>query len=183
MRRPTVTPLVYRRLAVAALVANVVIVVTGGLVRLTGSGLGCSGWPECEPGELAPGWSFHPWVEFGNRLVTDVVVMVTMATLVGALLRRPRRRDLTLLSWGLVAGVLAQVVLGGVVVLTDLTPPLVMAHFLVSMALVADATVLVERAGDETRALTTAVRPEVRLLSKIVMALGGVVLVLGTLVT
>jgi cytochrome c oxidase assembly protein subunit 15 len=134
-----------------ALVFLVVIVVTGAAVRLTGSGLGCTDWPNCEQGQLVAPLELHPMVEFVNRVVTAVVSFAVIAAVLGAVRREPRRRDLTWLAVGLVVGVLAQIVLGGIVVRVGLKPPFVMAHFLVSMLLVADAVVLWRR---------SAVRPE-----------------------
>jgi cytochrome c oxidase assembly protein subunit 15 len=144
-RRPTVSPTLSHRLNVAALVLTALIVVTGGAVRLTGSGLGCSNWPECSAGHLTPALQFHGLVEFGNRLVTVVLTVAVAAAFLGAVFRSPRRRDLMWLSGGLVAGVLAQAVLGGIVVYTKLNPYVVMVHFVASMLLLVDAVVLVHR--------------------------------------
>jgi cytochrome c oxidase assembly protein subunit 15 len=182
MRVPRITPERFHALAVAALVATCVIVVTGGAVRVTGSGLGCSSWPNCEPGHLVAPLGYHQWVEFGNRLVSTVIVIAVVLTLVGALRRTPRRRDLTWLSAGLVAGVASQVVLGGITVYFDLRPPLVMAHFLLSMLLVVDAALLVHRAGPP-REPAGPVRRELVVLTRALAAAGAVVLVLGTVVT
>jgi len=126
-----------------ALVA--LIVVTGGAVRLTGSGLGCSDWPVCTAGHLTPALHFHGLVEFGNRLVTVVLTLAVGASFLGAIFRRPRRADLIYLSGGLVLGVIAQAVLGGIVVYTKLNPYLVMVHFFATMVLLTDAVVLVHR--------------------------------------
>ncbi len=178
-----VTPERFRLIALAGLVAMCGIVVTGGAVRLTGSGLGCSDWPNCEPGHLVAPLGYHQWVEFGNRLVSGVVVVVALLAVIGAALRQPRRRDLTWLSVGLVAGVLAQVILGGVTVYYDLKPPLVMAHFLLSMVLVLDAAVLHWRSGQPDAQSRAVVRPEVRALTTAITVLAGGVLVLGTIVT
>ena len=145
-RLPTVSAGTFRRLCVLSLVAVTAIVLTGAAVRLTGSGLGCADWPTCATGHLAPPLHFHALVEFGNRLATVVVTVVVGVTFLAALRRRPARRDLVWLSAGLVAGVLAQAVMGGIVVYTKLNPYLVMAHFGASMLLVADAVVLVHRA-------------------------------------
>ena len=129
--------------------ALVFIVVTGAAVRLTGSGLGCPDWPTCDGDQIVSEFRETPEIiEFVNRMITGLVSVAVAAAVLGSLRRTPRRRDLTLLSWGLVAGVVAQIVLGGVTVLLELTPPAVMAHFLLSMALVADAVVLHHRAGE-----------------------------------
>jgi cytochrome c oxidase assembly protein subunit 15 len=145
-RRPlTVSPSLSHRLNVLALALVALIVVTGGAVRLTGSGLGCSDWPECSVGHLTPALQFHGLVEFGNRIVTVVIVIAVAAAFLGALYRRPRRRDLVWLSGGLVVGVILQAVLGGIVVYTKLNPYLVMVHFFATMVLLANAVVLVHR--------------------------------------
>jgi cytochrome c oxidase assembly protein subunit 15 len=145
-RRPfTVSPSLSHRLNVLALGLVALIVVTGGAVRLTGSGLGCSDWPECSVGHLTPALQFHGLVEFGNRLVTVVLTIAVAAAFLGTVFRRPRRRDLVYVSGGLVVGVLAQAVLGGIVVYTKLNPYVVMVHFFATMVLLADAVVLVHR--------------------------------------
>ena len=145
-RRPfTVSPSLSHRLNVLALVLVTLIVLTGGAVRLTGSGLGCSDWPECSVGHLTPALQFHGLIEFGNRLVTVVLTIAVAAAFLAAVFRRPRRRDLVYLSLGLVLGIVAQAVLGGIVVYTKLNPYLVMVHFFATMVLLANAVVLVHR--------------------------------------
>ena len=149
MALPAVTP---RRFALAArwaLWALVAIVITGASVRLTGSGLGCSDWPNCEPGEFVPAADFHGWVEFGNRIVTGVVSLAVTLAVGASLWRQPRRTDLVWWSIALVAGVAFQIGLGAVTVLTHLSPPIVMSHFLASQVLVAAAVVLCHRASGE----------------------------------
>jgi cytochrome c oxidase assembly protein subunit 15 len=141
----TVTPARSQHLNTLALALVALIVVTGGAVRLTGSGLGCSDWPACSVGHLTPALHFHSWVEFGNRLVTIVIVIAVGASFLGTIFRAPRRRDLVWLSGGLVAGVIAQAVLGGIVVYTKLNPYLVMVHFIATMILLVNAVVLVHR--------------------------------------
>jgi cytochrome c oxidase assembly protein subunit 15 len=177
------SPAQFRVIALAALVAMVLIVVTGGAVRLTGSGLGCSSWPGCEPGHFVAPLGYHHWVEFGNRLVSGFVVVVSLLAVVAAFRRTPPRRDLTLLAAGLVAGVLGQVVLGALTVHFDLRPPWVMAHFLLSMLLVLDAAVLHWRSGESQAAPAYVVRREVRWLTSAVVCVGAAVLILGTVVT
>jgi cytochrome c oxidase assembly protein subunit 15 len=144
-RSLTVSPSAGHRLNLVALALTALIVLTGGAVRLTGSGLGCSNWPECSAGHLTPALQFHGLVEFGNRLVTVVLVIAVAASFLAMVFRSPRRRDLMWLSGGLVAGVLAQAVLGGIVVYTKLNPYVVMVHFLATMLLLVDAVVLVHR--------------------------------------
>jgi cytochrome c oxidase assembly protein subunit 15 len=185
-RRPlTVTPTLSLRLNTVALVLTALIVLTGGAVRLTGSGLGCSDWPECSVGHLAPALQFHGLVEFGNRLVTIVLVIAVAAAFLGAIFRSPRRRDLIWLSGGLVAGVLAQAILGGIVVYTKLNPYVVMVHFFATMALLVDAVVLVHRSSRDYgpgSARLLVPRPLLRLAYG-VLALLAVVIAAGTAVT
>ncbi len=184
-RTPTVSPSLSHRLNVLALVLTALIVITGGAVRLTGSGLGCSDWPTCSAGHLTPALQFHGLVEFGNRLVTVVLVIAVAAAFLGAVFRSPRRRDLVWLSGGLVAGVLAQAVLGGIVVYTKLNPYVVMVHFFATMLLLADAVVLVHRSTRDYSpgsAHLLVPRPLIRLYYGL-LALLTLVIAAGTAVT
>ncbi len=147
MQLPGVGPRAFLRVAQIALVLVVLNIVTGGAVRLTDSGLGCPDWPTCSRHHLTPPLSFHPAVEFGNRLVVVALCFGAAVALVAAFRRRSRRRDLSWLAGGLVAGVVGEAVLGGIVVYTKLNPYVVMTHFLVGMALLTDAAVLALRAG------------------------------------
>ncbi len=140
----------YRRVTLIALLSLCAIIVTGAAVRLTGSGLGCSDWPGCEDERIVPPLEFHPWIEFGNRLVTGVVSVAVILAVLGSRWRVPYRRDLVVLSWGLVAGVVAQILVGAFTVWLHLPPGIVMVHFLLSMVLVWNAVVLHHRAGDAT---------------------------------
>lgn len=191
-RIPTLSPAAYRRITAAALWSLVLIVVTGAGVRLTGSGLGCSSWPGCEPGQLTPhgATSWHPWIEFVNRLITGVVSVSVALAVLGSLRRTPRRRDLTLLSWGLVAGVVGQILLGAVVVILHLHPITVQGHFLLSAVLVGNAIVLHHRAGRPDAADGSGPAPAVALagpavtrLARAAVVLAGTVMLAGTIVT
>ncbi|MFW5898949.1 MAG: COX15/CtaA family protein [Jiangellaceae bacterium] len=140
-----------RGLAVASLVSQVGIVVTGGAVRLTGSGLGCPEWPRCTADSLGttPAMGIHGVVEFGNRLMTFLLGAIALATLAAVLttLRSDRpRRDLVVPGAVLLLGIPAQAVIGGMAVWYDLNPWVVMLHFMCSAALIGVATVLVRRA-------------------------------------
>src|SRR3954465_8595071 len=136
MTLPSIAPATFRRLALVAAVTMGAIVVSGAAVRLTGSGLGCPTWPRCTQTSIASPLSYHGLVEFGNRVVTTVVGVYVVLVALAALVRAPRRRDLTWLEWSLVAGFVGQAVIGGLSVLYDLSPPWVMAHFLLSLLLV-----------------------------------------------
>ena len=142
---------VTRRIFAGVVVAQSAIVVTGGLVRLTGSGLGCPTWPECAPGSYVPtleqAEGVHSYIEFGNRTLTFVLSTVVIAAMVAAWRHRPRRPDLIVLSGLQLFGVAAQATLGGITVLTGLHPATVAAHFLVSSVLIAGAVVLLEVSG------------------------------------
>ena len=129
-----------------------------------------------------PEADFHGWVEFGNRLLTGLVSVAVIGAVLGSMVRRPRRRDLEAFSWGLVAGVVAQVLLGGIVVLSHLNPWLVLGHFALSMVLVANAVLLHHRAGDHDSRNGPAT-DRVRRLTVALVGLAMVVLATGTLVT
>ena len=139
MRLPHFSPAAVRKVALASVICFALLVLSGGAVRLTGSGLGCPDWPSCYQHHLTAVYSFHPVVEFINRLVSAAVTVLSVATLAVTALRTPPRRDLTLLGAGLVAGIVAQIVLGGLVVLFKLNPYLVAVHFLLTIVILADA--------------------------------------------
>lgn len=138
-------PETFSRIVYLALVALVTIIYTGSLVRLSGSGLGCDDWPACNETRFVDVSSGHAAVEQVNRLFTGVVAASVIAAVLSALFVRPRIRFARLLAFGLVIGVAAQVVIGGIVVLTGLNPWSNMVHFLVSVVLVTNAVVLHER--------------------------------------
>jgi cytochrome c oxidase assembly protein subunit 15 len=172
-----------RRLAVASVVANVLIVVTGGVVRLTGSGLGCPTWPRCTEQSLTPyrAMNIHSAIEFGNRTVTFLLAAVAVATLVVAWqVGRPALRRLALV---LVLGVPAQAVLGGVTVLTGLNPWIVAFHLLVSMAMICVAVTLLVRALEPDRPAPVSVPAGVTWLVRGLFVVGWAVLYVGTVVT
>ncbi len=189
MRALRLSPVQYRRVTVVAALLLAAIIVTGAAVRLTGSGLGCPDWPNCEPGRLAPYGAndFHAMVEFVNRMVTGLVSLAVIVAVLGSIVRTPRRRDLVVLSLGLVAGVIVQIVLGKLVVEKLLSPPWVMSHFLVSMLLLANALVLCRRAGQPDdafaqRPVPIAATPVVW-MSRVLLVAAAVVVVTGTVVT
>lgn len=179
------SPPAYRRITLLALVALAFIIVTGAGVRLTGSGLGCTDWPNCEEGRLTPvdATDVHAMVEFVNRTITGVVSAAVILAVLGSLVRRPRRRDLTLLSLGLVAGVLGQIVLGGLTVLFELAPPLVMGHFILSMVLLWNAVVLHHRAGAPDFPTRPVADKGLVGLSNLLVGAAALVVFTGTVVT
>lgn len=183
--QPVRGPVALRRWAVASLVVNIIIVVTGALVRLTDSGLGCPTWPRCT--ELSyvthPELGYHGAIEFGNRLLTFVLVIVAILTWLTAMLYREHgqpRMDLLRLTTVLALGIPAQAVIGGISVLTHLNPLVVGLHLMVSFGLIALSVNLVRR----TRGLAgLPVTARAATLTKITLVLMGVVVWLGTLVT
>jgi heme a synthase len=178
-----IAPVTYRRITTLALVSLALIIVSGGAVRLTGSGLGCSDWPSCTQDRFVADLDYHQMVEFVNRVFTGAVSILVIIAVLGSVWRRPRRRDLTRWSLGLVAGVLAQIVLGGLVVIFDLTPWLVIAHFVVSMVLVWNAVILRNRAGYERGFDQPMVAPSTVWLGRALVAAAVVVVLSGTIVT
>jgi cytochrome c oxidase assembly protein subunit 15 len=160
-----------------------VIVLTGAAVRLTGSGLGCEDWPRCNEERFIDVSSTHGAIEQINRLFTGLVALSVILAVLGAHRRLPRRADLVRLAWGLVAGVIGQVVLGGIVVLTDLHPLANQGHFLLSMILVTNATVLWVRSRDEQLLRRAESRNFSQRLALLAFALGCVALYTGTIVT
>ncbi|MGV8908907.1 MAG: COX15/CtaA family protein [Propionicimonas sp.] len=180
------TPAALRRWTLGSLIANVAIVVTGGLVRVTSSGLGCSTWPQCEPGSYVPhpDAGIHAYIEFGNRLLTFALVIVAIGTLVAAWKARDaagRPRPLLRgLAIGVIGGILAQAVIGGVSVLVQLNPWVVGAHLLPSIALIGACVLLVHEAYDQP---AVAVTVPIRRLVLAVAGLGLVAMLLGVVVT
>jgi cytochrome c oxidase assembly protein subunit 15 len=176
------SPATVSRVALVNAIANGFIGVTGGLVRLTGSGLGCPTWPRCTDQSFVttPELAAHGAIEFGNRLLTFVLTAAAIAVVV-TVWRSPRRdlRRLALLSF---LGIPAQALLGGITVLTELNPWTVAAHFLVSMALVAVATTLWLRSREPGVGGLLLRRP-FELLVLGIAAVTAAVLVLGTVVT
>jgi cytochrome c oxidase assembly protein subunit 15 len=172
-------------LALASIVVNVGIVVTGGAVRLTGSGLGCPEWPRCHENSFTPTGELgmHEGIEFGNRLLTYVLGAVALATLVACLRHVPRRPDLRRLGIVLFVGIPTQAVIGGISVLTDLNPWVVMGHLLLSMVLIGLATVLYQRAGEGDEPPLPLVGRRTRRAILGMLGLTAIVLYLGTIVT
>jgi heme a synthase len=187
-RLPSPSPRVLRALAIAAVAAQGGIAVTGSVVRVTGSGLGCPTWPQCFPGSLVP--VPHPetqavtqWIEFSNRLLTFVVVLVAGACLVAALAQRPRRSRVVRLALVQPLGVVAQAVIGGLTVLLQLVWWSVAVHFAVSMVLVWLAVQLAAAATEPDGERRLTVPGAVRGLVATSTAVLAALLVAGTFVT
>jgi cytochrome c oxidase assembly protein subunit 15 len=174
-----------RPLALASLVANIGLVVTGGAVRLTGSGLGCPTWPKCTGASYTTtdAMGVHGAIEFGNRLLNFVLVAVALACLVESIRQRPRRRSLIGLSVGVLAYIPVQAVLGGITVLTKLNPWVVGLHFLASIGLITVAYALWRRAGEGDQAPVRLVPAPLRQLGVLTALAGAAVIAVGVVVT
>ncbi len=192
------TPKSLRGWALASVIANAVIISTGAAVRLSSSGLGCPDWPKCTQSSTVAAHSvgqttLNTWIEFGNRLLNFPLVAIAGLTFIACLryyLRSGRtRKDLVWLSAVLPLGVVAQAVVGGIVVLTKLNPALVAAHFLLSTAIIlTSAVILHARAAALTAAVAGApapppVRTDLRVLAGLLTAVTAVMLAAGTVVT
>lgn len=183
------------RTLIANLVAQAGIVVTGATVRLTASGLGCPTWPECVAGSIAPTSeqteAFHKYIEFGNRLLTFVLLIVAIATLFAVYKHNQerklsglhKRRSLTILALGILAGIFFQALLGGITVLTGLNPLIVAAHFMVSIGLITIATMLLVKAQEPDGAASLQVAKPINIGMRVHIWLALAVIALGTLVT
>lgn len=166
------------------LFAQAAIVVTGGAVRLTGSGLGCPTWPECTPGSYTPKpyqveEQVKVWIEFGNRLLTFVLVLAAITVVLSVL--AAGRKDLRGLALGQILGIVGQGVLGGITVLTGLHPATVGAHFLLSIVLIAGAASL--RAQRKSPSVKIESDPLVKKIATAHIITTFIVLILGTIVT
>jgi cytochrome c oxidase assembly protein subunit 15 len=185
------SPPAMRGIALAGVICTAGIIATGAAVRLSESGLGCPDWPQCTRGSLVAAHSagdpmFHTWIEFGNRLVTIAITLIAVVVFVAAWRFRPggrRRRDLVWLAAVQPAGILAQAVLGGIVVLTKLNPALVALHFLASIAVLAAAVALQVRCAEGQAPARSLVRADLRLLGYAVVAAVALMLAAGTVVT
>mgnify|MGYP000447791696 CR=1 FL=1 len=166
-----------------ALILLCVIVVSGAAVRLSGSGLGCSDWPRCNSEKFIDVSTTHGAIEQINRLFTGLVTAIVIAAVLAARFRVPYRKDLVMLSWGLVAGVIGQIVLGGIVVLTDLHPLANQGHFVLSMVLVANALVLHHRAKIDRKTDRLTSLSGLQKLIRLTVVMGSVALITGTVVT
>ncbi|MGW3494960.1 COX15/CtaA family protein [Streptomyces sp. NPDC001020] len=183
--RWTPQPRTVQRAALAALVMAVIIVVTGGAVRLTGSGLGCPTWPSCTDDSLTTtrAMGFHGVIEFGNRMLTYVLCAAVGWAIIAARSQKPWRRSLTRLGWAQFWLVMGNAVLGGIVVLVGLNPYTVAAHFLLSTALIAVATVMWQRTREGDAAPRPLVGKAVQQLVWFLIAASVLLIMVGTVVT
>ena len=183
--RWTPDPRTVRRAVLAALVMAVVIVVTGGAVRLTGSGLGCPTWPKCTDDSLAATreMGLHGVIEFGNRLLTYVLCAAVGWAIIAARSEKPYRRGLTRLGWAQFWIVMGNAILGGIVVLVGLNPYTVAAHFLLSTALIAVAVVMWQRTREGDGEPRPLVGKAVQQLVWCMVAASVLLIAVGTVVT
>ncbi|NWF26350.1 COX15/CtaA family protein [Streptomyces sp. PKU-EA00015] len=184
-QRWTPSPKILRRAALSAVLMTVFIVVTGGAVRLTGSGLGCDTWPKCTDDSLfaTPEQGLHGAIEFGNRMLTYVLSAAVGWAIIAVRSVKPRRRGLTRLAWLQFWIVLSNAVIGGITVWAGLNPWSVAGHFLLANALLTVATVTWVRTGEGDAAPRPRVPRPVRKLSWAIVAVSAVLIVLGTSVT
>jgi cytochrome c oxidase assembly protein subunit 15 len=183
--RWTPGPATVRRATMSALVMSVVIVVTGGAVRLTGSGLGCPTWPTCKGDSLLGNTEMgvHHAIELGNRMLTYVLCAAVGWAIVAVRARRPLRRGVYRLAWAQFWVVVANAVWGGVTVLTHLNPYVVSAHFLLSAALITVAVITWHRAGEGDAQPRPLTGKPVRQLAQVLAAASAALIAVGTLVT
>ena len=172
-------------LALANLVANIAIVVTGGAVRLTGSGLGCPTWPRCTAESYVPNGAMgiHGVIEFTNRTFTSVVSVLAVAGLAIAVLQKPRRTRVIRLATLVLLGIPAQIVLGGITVRTHLNPWAVASHFLLSIAIIAAAYAFWRSTAETDDPARPTVERPLRVLAGALLVVAGVAISLGTVVT
>ncbi|GAA2245903.1 COX15/CtaA family protein [Herbiconiux moechotypicola] len=182
--RVTLTPRALRWGTTTALVVSILIIITGGVVRVTGSGLGCPTWPACDDGSLTttPELGIHGFIEFTNRALTGVLIAAVGWAIVAARLQKPRERSMTRLAWSQFWLVVANAVAGGVTVLTELNPWVVAMHFLMAIALLTTTTLTWHRAHRGQQASVT-FPGWVRAASWWLVAATAVLIVVGTLVT
>ncbi len=177
-----------RAWALAAVVVNALITVTGAAVRVTGSGLGCPTWPRCTPDSFVPARHedipmVNTLIEFGNRLLTFLVLAVAAACVIAALRLVPRRRSLVRLAWLQPIGCAVQGLWGGLVVKTALNPVTVSVHFLLSVGMIAAAWMLYARASEGDGPARAVVRRDIRRLGHVLVGAALALVVAGVVVT
>jgi cytochrome c oxidase assembly protein subunit 15 len=182
-RALAVTPLTFRRIAIFAAAALVLIVATGATVRLTGSGLGCEHWPGCQPGDPFPKKGYHSYVEFSNRVVAFFTVLATLVLAVAAWLTRGLGRPAKVLATIVFAGTLGQAPLGAVTVYYHLNPWLVISHLLLSLAVLGLGVVVLLEATRLVRGGAPPLPTLARAGGAVVLAAISALVVTGTLAT
>ena len=183
--RVTVSDRVIRWTAFATLVASVLIVVTGGAVRLTSSGLGCPTWPTCGGGDLAPtaAMGVHGIIEFSNRMLTDVICVLVGLSIITARCGKPWRRSVSRLGWAQFWIIMVDAVLGGITVLSHLNPFVVAVHFLVSPVLIMVALAMWQRTREGDGEPVRTVGKPVQHLSRLIIVVTALLIAAGTLAT
>ena len=177
------TPRRFRTITLVALVFLVGIIITGAAVRLTGSGLGCTDWPNCTEDQFVAPLELNPMIEFVNRLISGLVAIPVIIAAVGSVVMKPRRRDLMVPALLVVVGVGISAILGAIVVKQHLAPPFVISHFLLAVGCTWAAMVLYRRAGRPPGRPVAIVPPTAVALSRAMFGLALAVLATGTIVT
>jgi cytochrome c oxidase assembly protein subunit 15 len=182
--RWTLSPRVLRWAATFALAVGIAIVLGGGIVRVTGSGLGCPTWPECRPGSLTttPELGLHGIIEFSNRLLTDLLCIAVACVIIAARLQKPRVRSVTRLAWSQFWLVVANAVVGGISVLAELNPFVVALHFIMAMGLLTTIALTWHRVHEQPDR-PRAVAPRAKLLSWLTLGVTFLLVAAGTLAT
>jgi cytochrome c oxidase assembly protein subunit 15 len=182
--RVTLSPRALRWASTASLIVSILIVATGGIVRVTGSGLGCPTWPQCEAGSLTttPELGIHGLIEFSNRALTGVLIAAVAWVIITARLQKPRDRSMTRLAWSQFWLVVVNAVAGGITVLTELNPYIVAMHFIMAIALLTTAALTWHRAH-RGQPNTTVFSPAIGRLTWVLVAVTAVLVVAGTLVS
>ncbi|HEU0205601.1 MAG TPA: COX15/CtaA family protein [Pseudolysinimonas sp.] len=183
-QRVTLGPRALRWATTAALVVSILVVLGGGVVRVTGSGLGCPTWPTCEGSSVTPipELGIHGLIEFGNRLVTVLLIFAVGWAIIAARLQAHRDLMLTRLAWSMFWLVVVNAVAGGITVWVGLNPWVVALHFVLAMGLLATATLTWHRA--RWRGTRGSTAPELpRVVARILLAVTAALVVVGTIVS
>jgi len=178
-----ISPERFRQLAIAAVAMLILIVGTGATVRLTGSGLGCEHWPGCQPGDPFPKKGYHSDIEFSNRVVAFFTVLTTLALAIGAVFTRGLSRRVKTLAWVVFAATLAQAPLGAITVYFHLNPYLVIAHLLLSLAVIGVGVLVLLDATQLIRGTAAALPTIVRAAGSVLVCAVAFLVVTGTLAT
>ncbi|MEO7121920.1 MAG: COX15/CtaA family protein [Lacisediminihabitans sp.] len=183
--RITLSPRALRWATTSALIVSILIIFTGGVVRVTGSGLGCPTWPSCNPGSLPPTgvMGIHGIIEFSNRVFSAFIAVPVAWVIIAARLQKPRERSLTRLAWSQFWLVVANAIAGGVTVLAGLNAWVVAMHFVLAIALLTTTTLTWHRVHEKTQTVPVDVMPIARKLSWAIVAVSLVLILVGTLVT